>query len=79
MKNPPRLPIAPPALNLKLTEKEVNIVKLVAEGMKNKEIADALGMKVEVLKNYLRVIYDKTGSWNRTELTLWWLKRGEKA
>ena len=38
--------------------------------MKNREVADAIGTTEHVVKNYLRVIYDKLGLWNRVELAL---------
>jgi DNA-binding NarL/FixJ family response regulator len=54
----------------RLTPKELQIVSLVAEGAKNREIADQLGTKEQVVKNYLRSIYDKTGVSDRLELAL---------
>ncbi len=45
----------------RLTPKEMQIVALIAQGWKNKEIALQLGTKEQVIKNYLRSIYDKTG------------------
>jgi len=54
----------------RLTPKELQIVALVAEGCKNKEIAERLGTKEQVVKNYLRVVYDKTGVGDRLELAL---------
>jgi DNA-binding NarL/FixJ family response regulator len=53
-----------------LTPKEVQIIALVAEGFKNKEIASRLATKEQVVKNYLRGIYDKTGVSDRLELAL---------
>jgi DNA-binding NarL/FixJ family response regulator len=47
----------------------------VAEGLKNKEVAEAIGTTEHVVKNYLRVIYDKLGLWNRVELALWYESR----
>jgi DNA-binding NarL/FixJ family response regulator len=32
-----------------------------------------------VVKNYLRVIYDKLGLWNRVELALWYESRRQGA
>lgn len=58
----------------KLTEKEQRIVELVATGLKNPEIGKLIGTTDNVMKNYLRVIYDKLGVWNRVELTMWYLK-----
>ena len=57
------------------TEREHYIIKRVAEGCKNKEIAVSLGTTEHVVKNYLRLIYDKLGLWNRVELALWYEAR----
>jgi len=57
------------------SEREHAIIELVAEGRKNREIADSLGTTEHVIKNYLRVIYDKLGLWNRVELALWYEAR----
>lgn len=54
----------------RLTPKEVQIVALIGEGFKNKEIATKLDTKEQVVKNYLRGIYDKTGVSDRLELAL---------
>jgi len=54
----------------RLTPKEVQIIALVGEGCKNKEIAVKLDTKEQVVKNYLRAIYDKTGVSDRLELAL---------
>ncbi len=54
----------------RLTPKELQIVALISEGCKNKEIATQLGTKEQVVKNYLRSIYDKIGVSDRLELAL---------
>jgi DNA-binding NarL/FixJ family response regulator len=54
----------------RLTPKEMQIVALIVQGCKNKEIAAQLGTKEQVIKNYLRGIYDKTGVSDRLELAL---------
>jgi DNA-binding NarL/FixJ family response regulator len=54
----------------RLTAKELQIVALISEGCKNKEIAKQLGTKEQVVKNYLRSIYGKTGVSDRLELAL---------
>ena len=56
-------------------ERESYIIQRVAEGCKNREIADGLGTTEHVVKNYLRLIYDKLGLWNRVELALWYEAR----
>ena len=54
----------------RLTPKEMQIVALIVQGCKNKDIAVQLGTKEQVIKNYLRGIYDKTGVSDRLELAL---------
>lgn len=54
----------------RLTLKEIKIVALIVQGYKNKEIADQLGTTEQVIKNYLRNVYDKTGVSDRLELAL---------
>jgi DNA-binding NarL/FixJ family response regulator len=54
----------------RLTPKEMQIVALIAQGCKNKQIAEQLHTKEQVIKNYLRSIYDKTGVSDRLELAL---------
>ncbi len=54
----------------RLTPKEMRIVALIAQGCKNREIALRLKTTEQVIKNYLRSIYDKTGVSDRLELAL---------
>ena len=62
-----------------LTKREHQVIALVAEGLKNREVALALGTTEPVIKNYLRRIYDKLGVWSRVELALWYeARRHEK-
>lgn len=57
------------------TGREGRIIELVAEGLRNAEIADRIGTTEQVVKNYLRVIFDKLGVWTRLELALWYERR----
>jgi DNA-binding NarL/FixJ family response regulator len=54
----------------RLTPKELKIVALIFQGCRNKEIALRLTTTEQVIKNYLRSIYDKTGVSDRLELAL---------
>jgi len=54
----------------RLTPRELQIVGFIVQGCKNKEIALQIGTKEQVVKNYLRSIYDKTGVSDRLELAL---------
>lgn len=53
------------------TEREQRLIELVAQGYKNREVAEIMGTTEHVVKNYLRVVYDKLGFGNRVELALW--------
>lgn len=57
------------------TNRESRIIELVAAGYKNREVGVAIGTTEHIVKNYLRIIYDKLGLWNRTELALWYEAR----
>jgi len=58
---------------VQLTPKETVIVSCVTQGMKNKEIALRVGTTEQVVKNYLRKVYDKLGVADRLELALYCL------
>jgi DNA-binding NarL/FixJ family response regulator len=60
------------------SQRENRVIELVAQGLKNRDVAHEIGTTEHVVKNYLRVIYDKLGLWNRVELALWYeSRRGE--
>ena len=60
-----------PRPKTRLTDKELLIVSCVTQGMKNKEIAGEIGTTEQVVKNYLRKVYDKLGVSDRLELALY--------
>jgi DNA-binding NarL/FixJ family response regulator len=60
---------------LRLSEKEMMIIGGVTQGLKNKDIAMEVGTTEQVVKNYLRKIYDKLGVSDRLELALYSMHR----
>ena len=56
-----------------LSTRELQIVGLVVQGCKNRKIAEEIGTSEQVVKNYLRTVYDKTGASDRLELALFTL------
>jgi two-component system, NarL family, nitrate/nitrite response regulator NarL len=54
-----------------LTPRERDVVRLVAEGMRNQEIADKLNLSEHTVRNYLLRIFDKLGISSRVELVLY--------
>ncbi len=63
--------INPSKSKSRLTDKEMLIVSYVTQGMRNKEIAREIGTTEQVVKNYLRKVYDKLGVSDRLELALY--------
>ncbi len=57
----------------RLSPKEMAIITCITLGKRNKEIAFQLGTTEQVIKNYLRKIYDKLGVSDRLELALYCL------
>jgi DNA-binding NarL/FixJ family response regulator len=60
-------PVEAPHLPVSLTSREVEILRLIARGMSNKEIAKALGTAEGTVKNQTSSILTKLGVANRTE------------
>jgi DNA-binding NarL/FixJ family response regulator len=69
---PPARPAPPPTPAVKgaLTARELDTVRLVGQGLSNKEIARHLGVSVSTVRTHLNKAYDKLGSANRVELAL---------
>jgi DNA-binding NarL/FixJ family response regulator len=60
-----------PSNRVKLSTKELQIIAGVTQGLRNKDIAQEVGTTEQVVKNYLRKIYDKLGVSDRLELALY--------
>jgi DNA-binding NarL/FixJ family response regulator len=59
-----------PRTQPRLSPKELAVITCITQGMRNKEIAYQLGTTEQVIKNYLRKVYDKLGVSDRLELAL---------
>lgn len=57
-----------------LSAREIEIIKAVAEGLSNKEIAQKLFITEGTVKNYISSILDKTGLEHRTQIAVSYLK-----
>ena len=62
-----------PRTQPRLSPKELAIITCITQGKRNKEIAYQLGTTEQVIKNYLRKVYDKLGVSDRQELALYCL------
>lgn len=59
-----------------LTDREKQVLRLVAEGRSSKEIAEALGIAVKTAMSHREHVMEKLGAHSRTELIRFALKRG---
>jgi len=65
--------------NVPLTYKEYRMLLMLADGCNNCDIASEIGTTTDVIKNYFRPIYDKTGMANRLELALWFVRNVQQS
>lgn len=66
--NPEELKIA------SLTDRERDVICLIGEGMKNKDIADSLFISESTVRHHLTSVYDKLGVSDRLELVIYAFK-----
>lgn len=66
----------PPSKCTTLTERETDILKLIAGGLSNKEIADRLFLSVWTVRTYVTGILEKLEVENRTQAALYALREG---
>ena len=59
---------ASPPVDATLSERELEVLRLVAEGQRNKEIADMLGITERTVKAHLASAFNKLGATSRAEV-----------
>ncbi len=59
-----------------LTPRQLDILRLVAEGRSNKQIAATLKIRPCTVRNYMTTILGLLGCENRTQLALWAVREG---
>jgi len=59
-----------------LTPRETEVLRLVAQGFSNREIADILLISHDTVKSHLRNIFSKTGATDRTQAAVWAVTNG---
>ena len=70
------LPAHPAHPMSELTEREATILRLLAQGDSNQEIAEALGVSEKTVRNRLSEIFSKLRLNNRTQAALYALREG---
>jgi len=66
-----------PLPHASLTRREADILRLIADGRSNKEIAMALHLTEGTVKGYVSTIFDKLGVEDRTQAALYAVKHGQ--
>ncbi|WP_010297820.1 response regulator transcription factor [Clostridium senegalense] len=56
------------------TQREIEIIKLISQGLSNKEISSNLYITEGTVKNYISSILNKTGLQHRTQIAIYYLK-----
>ena len=59
-----------------MSQREREIVSLVAQGFKNKQMAEKMFISEQTVKNHLHNIFDKLGVSDRLELALYAIHKG---
>ena len=59
-----------------LTEREMSVIRLLAEGKTNKEIANVLDLSEKTVKNHVRNIFHKLHAYDRTHAAMLALRKG---
>lgn len=65
------IPALPRRDTTALTERELTIVELLADGLSNKEIAHRLGIGAQNVKNHISHLLEKLGFVDRTQLAVY--------
>ena len=60
------------------TEREIEIMEAIADGLSNKEISARLFISEGTVKNYITSILNKTNLDHRTQIAIYYLKGGNK-
>lgn len=62
-------------INVDLTDRESDILLLVAEGLNNKEIAEKLFLSEGTVRNYISIMLEKLSLRDRTQLAIYYYKQ----
>ena len=60
----------------KLSQRELHVLKQVADGLSNKQIARRLGISEKTVRNHLSRVFNKLGATNRTEAVMHAMRAG---
>lgn len=73
---PPAAPVVSGQAIRKLATREIAVLRLVAGGLSNKEIAIELGISQKTVRNHMSAVFSKLGVSNRTGAVLYAMRSG---
>ncbi|CAN5587185.1 response regulator transcription factor [soil metagenome] len=71
-----KVPPKAPKTNIRLSPRETEVLRLVADGLSNQKIAERLGLGLETVKTHMRHIMEKLAVSDRTEAAVKAMKQG---
>lgn len=66
----------PDDIDVPLTPRETQVLRLVAMGLSNQEIADSLGISIETVKEHVQNLLRKLSLGDRTQAAVWAIRHG---
>lgn len=63
--------------DLNITDREIDVLKLVGEGLSNKEISERLYLSEGTVRNYVTMLLEKLSLRDRTQLAIFYIKNVE--
>jgi RNA polymerase sigma factor (sigma-70 family) len=66
----------PDAIDVPLTPRETQVLRLVAMGLSNQEIADSLEISIETVKEHVQNLLRKLSVGDRTQAAVWAIRHG---
>ena len=66
----------PPNIEIPLTPREFQVLKIISLGLSNQEIADSLGISIETVKEHVQNILRKLRVKDRTQAAVWAVRQG---
>ncbi|SDN75893.1 regulatory protein, luxR family [Nocardioides szechwanensis] len=77
--DPPEARVRAPDESVRLSERERELLALIAEGCLNREIADRLQLSHNSVKSYVRAAYRKIGALHRAQAIRWYLENHDSS
>jgi DNA-binding NarL/FixJ family response regulator len=71
-----RTPRITPSLEISLSEREAEVLRLMAAGSTNKQIAQTMNISYETVKEHVQHVLRKIGLTDRTQAAVWALRNG---